>query len=805
MDTTIKITLDVMAFDYKPKAEDVTKIQTRLKNAESVKELTIEQLLIYIGKGHTIVPGVMIGGTKRENWIGQQLFEVDIDNTDETSIVGPEELISLLKKHNLCPFAYYFTFSNTVERPKFRLLFRTSEFIEDINKADFIIKTLVAFIPQADPACTNVSRLFYGTNNPEKNVVLLDKEATITLDDVVKIYKNPDNSLDKQYKNKDFWDTVKNYDWLDYIKKDNVVSGSETGNRVDFLICPICKHKRDFSYYKDSHTFCCYGAHGNVSGNFINYIMLTENKPLKEAIDKFKYDILGMPHDDVVVEETLKNSDLIVIQEQLEQNGVNFDFTGDVYWIDYVVKNGVVTKKVNCPLLAQFIRENLFYIFVRNDAKSGVLRYFYIDGYYKLVNDDEVKGLIKLCIPLKLQRVKDINEVLGLLYTDLRFVPVERINSDETIINFANGIFHVDTKELTPHSPKYLSTIRIPCNYIPNAKSPETHYFDNFIDTFTGGNKELKLLLLEVMGVVISNVCGYRMKKSLFMIGPGESGKSRLKVFLTELLGPENCSSIDLGRLEAQFGKTQLLNKRLVGANDMSYLNIPTLDTFKQATGGDIINGEYKHENLINFLFRGVLWFCGNRLPYFGGDKGDWTYNRIIVVKCDNVVPVEKRDIFLVEHLLEEKEYIVSICIDALLKVIENNYRYDIPEICMVANEKYKIDNDSFLTFYNECITERDPNMAVRDYCTIGKIFDVYKAYCNDNNRGYHNTKTEVKELLHKMGKDEWMYARGGNRYYKYLTLTFDANMEYKHICPLPDGIDTDTYTIQYDMSDYDF
>ena len=87
MDTTIKITLDVMAFDYKPKAEDVTKIQTRLKNAESVKELTIEQLLIYIGKGHTIVPGVMIGGTKRENWVGQQLFFFYIDNTDETSIV----------------------------------------------------------------------------------------------------------------------------------------------------------------------------------------------------------------------------------------------------------------------------------------------------------------------------------------------------------------------------------------------------------------------------------------------------------------------------------------------------------------------------------------------------------------------------------------------------------------------------------------------------------------------------------------------------------------------------------------------
>ena len=173
-----------------------------------------------------------------------------------------------------------------------------------------------------------------------------------------------------------------------------------------------------------------------------------------------------------------------------------------------------------------------------------------------------MKGLIKACIPLEWQKVKDINEVLNLLYTDLKFVPIEDLNNDENIINFKNGILHLDTMELTPHSSKYLSTIRIPCNYYKDVPSPETHYFDKFMDDLTEGNAELKQLLLEVMGVVISNVYGYRMKQAVFQIGDGNTGKSRLKVLLTTLLGKENCSSIDLKMLETQFGKIQLFNKR---------------------------------------------------------------------------------------------------------------------------------------------------------------------------------------------------------------------------------------------------
>ena len=47
MKNTIKITLDDVSFKTKPTAEDVQKIQTRLKRSTSVKEVTLEELINY--------------------------------------------------------------------------------------------------------------------------------------------------------------------------------------------------------------------------------------------------------------------------------------------------------------------------------------------------------------------------------------------------------------------------------------------------------------------------------------------------------------------------------------------------------------------------------------------------------------------------------------------------------------------------------------------------------------------------------------------------------------------------------------
>ena len=235
--------------------------------------------------------------------------------------------------------------------------------------------------------------------------------------------------------------------------------------------------------------------------------------------------------------------------------------------------------------------------------------------------NDELKGYIKDLIPLGYQKTRDINEVFNLLITDLKFVKIEELNSDENIINFKNGLLDISTGELKEHTPDLYSTIQIPCDFNPSIETPSNKYFDNFINHLTSGNDDIKRLLLQFVGVAISNIKGWRMKKALFMVGAGDVGKSQLKELTYKLLGVNNCSGIDLETLEDRFGTSEIFQKRLIGSNDMSYATVKELKTFKKITGGDTITAEYKGQAHFNFIFNGLVWFCCNELPKFGGDK----------------------------------------------------------------------------------------------------------------------------------------------------------------------------------------
>ena len=71
----------------------------------------------------------------------------------------------------------------------------------------------------------------------------------------------------------------------------------------------------------------------------------------------------------------------------------------------------------------------------------------------------------------------------------------------------------------------------------------------------------------------------------------------------------------------------------------MSFVSIGELKTFKSLTGGDSVFAEFKGQQPFNYFYKGFLWFCMNRLPRFGGDDGQWVFDRIMIIHCENVIP----------------------------------------------------------------------------------------------------------------------------------------------------------------------
>ena len=71
------------------------------------------------------------------------------------------------------------------------------------------------------------------------------------------------------------------------------------------------------------------------------------------------------------------------------------------------------------------------------------------------------------------------------------------------------------------------------------------------------------------------------MKKALFLVGQGDTGKSQLKSLVERLLGRGN-----LKEIESRFGTGAVYGTRLAGSSDMSLLSVDELKTFKKMTGG---------------------------------------------------------------------------------------------------------------------------------------------------------------------------------------------------------------------------
>ena len=435
---------------------------------------------------------------------------------------------------------------------------------------------------------------------------------------------------------------------------------------------------------------------------------------------------------------------------------------------------------VSVPLLAKYVREHLKYILVRDNGKQGILKYIYENGCYRLYSNDMFMGRIKQYIAEydeELVKMGQVAEALNHITTDLNYVSQDDLNADEDLINMPNGLLRVtaDDIQLFPHSPDVLSTIQIPCEW-KGVPSP-TPVFDSYLNTLTNGDKATEQLLLEFIGVCISNVKGSRMKKALFLVGNGDTGKSQLKSLVERLLGRGNFIGIDLKEIEARFGTGAIYGTRLAGSSDMSFLSVNELKAFKMITGGDAIFAEFKGLQGFQYTYNGLLWFCMNRLPKFGGDDGQWVYDRIMVVNCPNVIPKDKQDKKLLDKMYAERDGIVYKAVKALQTVIANGYRFSEPQKVIEARQEYKSTNSTVISFFNECMCPW-PGGRINHYCTTGRIYRVYQAWCRENNNGYAKTAKEFREeLAEYLGATfaEISTRQKGNTYYKNYSLTQEA------------------------------
>lgn len=440
-----------------------------------------------------------------------------------------------------------------------------------------------------------------------------------------------------------------------------------------------------------------------------------------------------------------------------------------------------VEEKVSAPRLAEWMRQNFPYHLAMDEINGSTMAFRYIDGVYREMNERLFKAAIIQPIRnynFELVNMNVVTEVYNLLINDMDYIPLESFDRDANIINFQNGILHLDTMQLTPHSPDYLTTIQFPCEWTGQAS--ETPVFDAFLDKLTNGDTEVQKLLIEYIGLCLSNLSGAHLKKALFLFGPGDTGKSQLLSLTQRLLGSRNSFAIDLKGIEARFGTSYIYGKRLIGSADMGFMSVGEMRTFKLLTGGDYVMAERKGQQAFCFKYHGFMWFATNALPKFACDRNQHTYNRFVIVPCNNVIPKAEQDPNLEDKMYAERNGIIYKAVMALKVFLANGCKLREPPAVIEARQEYRKINSPVGAFFEECMVPAgsDRNSII----TVTAIHKAFTQWCRGNNNNHSISNQEFQhELAEYLGVDENTMTKRSSKgiIYRDYTLSDDAEIFY--------------------------
>lgn len=399
--------------------------------------------------------------------------------------------------------------------------------------------------------------------------------------------------------------------------------------------------------------------------------------------------------------------------------------------------------------------------------------YIYKNCVWERMLPNMVKNLIKQHLNVEYRKPNQWEMVYKEFVTDCSDITNNHFNSDENIINFRNCIFDIKNNKVLEHNPKYLTTIQIPCDFNPNLTWENAPTFKKFMNTLKGDDKQAQQFLLEFLGAILSNAYGWRFKKMLLLIGDGNTGKSVLRELAMNIVGFQNCVSVELKRLTERFGTSAIYGKRLAGSGDLSSSELNDTSILKQITGGDELYAEFKGKDSFTFRYNGFIWCNANQLPYIHGDRGQWVYDRFCIVRCNNVIAEKDRDRLLLDKLLLEKEAIVSISLRYFMNVIRNGYIFTESEDMKSERNKYMNQSNSLFSFVNECC-ELNKGSARRSYFN-----KVYNTWCKINNLKSEKHSEIGAMLLDKYG----ISAKKTYGYYEYpLKINADVIEECEYL-----------------------
>ena len=363
--------------------------------------------------------------------------------------------------------------------------------------------------------------------------------------------------------------------------------------------------------------------------------------------------------------------------------------------------------------------------------------YFYEGGVYRAKNEKCARKRVRSFTNTRYIKYSEIVDAESQWQISVDKT-VREININPYILNYENGLYNMMEDELTPHTPKYLSTIRLGGNHDPTAECPI--FLKYLLDVLPESELPLIQEILGYMCVPIN-----RAQKPFVIVGAGDSGKSTfLSVVQEVLLGEENVSTLTWQDLDEKFATVQLFGKLANVFADLPSETIRDTGTFKAITGEDWISAQHKFKDYFSFKPFCRLLFSCNTIPKNYTDRSDGFYRRLILIRFDRTIPEDQRDPHLLDKLKLERDGILAWALIGLKRLVENNYRFSETDRTKAELRRYRMDNNNVLAFIEDCCTTGPDFVCYRE-----DLYREYVEYCGLSNQRPMSRKrfNEIMEM----------------------------------------------------------
>ena len=316
------------------------------------------------------------------------------------------------------------------------------------------------------------------------------------------------------------------------------------------------------------------------------------------------------------------------------------------------------------------------------------------------------------------------------------FTERERFNTEKYIINLENGLLDVRTRKLIPHTPSFLSTVRIPIIYDPQAKCPKIQgFFDDILR-----QEDIKVIL-EFFGYVL--IPDYSIPVVLILLGEGSNGKTQLLLLIGQFIGRGNYVSVSLQDIENNSFAVASLEGKLVNIQgDLSSQWLSGVGMLKQLSGQDPITANRKYRDPLHFDNFARLVFASNKPPIIEEDtRAIW--RRILPLDLPNKFEGEKDIKNYIGTILTPQELsgLLNLALDALQQLLKNgdfSYQGSYSD----RSRQYTIASDPARAF-------------VEERCDVGaefkilkeELYKAYKRFCDKNRVQLSGDSQFAKEL----------------------------------------------------------